>query len=134
MILRKLKELLKCPCQDQSVNELQRFLGMVNYLGKFIPNLAEHTTPLRNLLKKDVLFELQKPQVDAIEYLKIFVTSASCSKIFDSKLPALLRTDASSEGLGGFLEQHYGTVDNEKWQPAGTHCELYGTTKNVTYR
>ena len=47
---------------------------MVNYLGKFIPNLAEHTTPLRNLLKKDVSFELQKPQVDAIEYLKIFVT------------------------------------------------------------
>ena len=47
---------------------------MVNYLGKFIPNLAKHTTPLRNLLKKDVLFELQKPQVDAIEYLKIFVT------------------------------------------------------------
>ena len=30
----------------RSVNELQRFLGMVNYLGKFIPNLAEHTTPL----------------------------------------------------------------------------------------
>ena len=24
----------------RSVNELQRFLGMVNYLGKFIPNLA----------------------------------------------------------------------------------------------
>ena len=29
-----------------SVNELQRFLGMVNYLGKFFPNLAENTTPL----------------------------------------------------------------------------------------
>ena len=42
----------------RSVNELQRFLGMVNYLGKFIPNFVEHTTPLRNLLKKDVVFEL----------------------------------------------------------------------------
>ena len=29
----------------QSLTELQRFLGMVNYLGKFIPNLAEVTTP-----------------------------------------------------------------------------------------
>ena len=45
----------------RSVNELQRFLVMVNYLGKFIPNLTEHTTPLRNLLKKGVVFELQKP-------------------------------------------------------------------------
>ena len=35
-----------------SVNELQRFLGMVNYLGKLIPNLAEHNIPLHNLLKK----------------------------------------------------------------------------------
>ena len=30
----------------RSVNELQRFLGLVNYQGKFIPNLADHTTPL----------------------------------------------------------------------------------------
>ena len=102
----------------RSVNELQRFLGMVNYLGKFIPNLAEHTTPLRNLLKKDVVFELQKPQLDAIENLKTSVT-APCLKIFDSKLPTRLKTDASSVGLGAFLEQNYGTVDNEKWHPIG---------------
>ena len=37
-----------------SVNELQRFLGMVKTLGKFIPNLIEYPTPLHNLLKKDV--------------------------------------------------------------------------------
>ena len=65
-----------------SVNELHRFLGMVNYL-KFIPNLAEHTTPLHNLFKKDVAFKLQKPQLDAIENLKTLVTSAPCLKIFD---------------------------------------------------
>ena len=58
------------------MNELQIFLGMVNYLGKFIPNVAEHTTPLRNLLKKYVVFELQKPQLEAIENLKTLVTSA----------------------------------------------------------
>ena len=41
-----------------SVNELQRFLGMGNYLGKFILNLIEYTTPLRNLPKKDVAFKI----------------------------------------------------------------------------
>ena len=30
----------------QSLTELQRFFGMVNYLSKFIPNLAEVTAPL----------------------------------------------------------------------------------------
>ena len=83
---------------------------MVNYLGKFIPNVAEHTTPLRNLLKKDVVFGLQKPQLEAIENLKTLVTSAPWLEIFDTKLPTRLKTD-----LAAFLEQIYGTADNEKW-------------------
>ena len=33
--------------------ELQRFLEFVNYVGKFIPNLLQITTPLRNLLEKN---------------------------------------------------------------------------------
>ena len=41
----KTEAITKMPL-PRSVNELQTFLGMVNYLGKFIPNLAEHTTPL----------------------------------------------------------------------------------------
>ena len=100
------------------VNDLQRFLGMINYLGKCIPNLAEHATPLRNLLKKDVVFKLQKPQLDAIENLKTLVT-ARCLKIFDSNLPTRLKTDANSVGLGAFFEQNCGTVSNEKCHPIG---------------
>ena len=109
----KIEAISKMPL-PRSVSELQRSLGMVNYLGKFIASLAKHTTPLRNLLKKDVVFELQKPQLDALENLKTLVTSASCLKIFDSKLSTRLRTNPSSIGLGAFLEQNYGTVDNEK--------------------
>ena len=113
----KTEAITKMPL-PRSVNDLQRFLGMINYLGKFIPNLAEHATPLRNLLKKNVVFKLQKPQFDAIEKLKTLVT-APCLKIFDSNLPTRLKTDASSVGLGAFLEQNYGTVSNEKWHPIG---------------
>ena len=88
----------------QSLTELQRFLGMVNYLSKFIPNLAEVTAPLRVLLKKDVVFKLQKSQLDVIEKLKTLITSAPILKSFDSNLPTRLKTDASSEGLGALLE------------------------------
>ena len=35
-----------------NVLELRRFLGMANQLGKFTPNLAEMTQPLRELLSK----------------------------------------------------------------------------------
>ena len=36
--------------QPSNVSELRRFLGMVNQLGKFSPNIAEFTKPLRDLL------------------------------------------------------------------------------------
>ena len=114
----KTEAITKMPL-PRSVNDLQRFLGMNNYLGKFIPNLTKHATPLHNLLKKDVVFKLQMPQFDTTENLKTLVTSAACLKIFDSNLPILLKTDASSVGLGAFLEQNYGTITNEKWHTIG---------------
>ena len=68
---------------------------MINYLGKFIPSLAQHTAPLHNL-KKYIVFELQKSQLGAIEILKTLVTSAACLKILDSKSLTPSKTDASS--------------------------------------
>ena len=114
----KTEAITKMPL-PRSVNELERFLGMVSYLWKIIPNLAEHTTPLRNLLKKDAAFKLQKSQLNTIENSKTLVASAPCLKIFDSKLPTRLKTDARSVGLGRFIEQDYRTVTNEKWHPIG---------------
>ena len=40
----------------QNKQELQLYLGMVNYLGKFVENLSQETAPLRELLKKNVEF------------------------------------------------------------------------------
>ena len=37
--------------------ELETILGMVNYLTRFAPNLAEVTAPLRHLLRRDTEFE-----------------------------------------------------------------------------
>ena len=42
----------------KSVPELRRFLGIVNQLGKFSPNIAELTKPLRELLRKKVFFAM----------------------------------------------------------------------------
>eukprot|EP00794_Sanderia_malayensis_P014552 gene14552-16054_t len=97
--------------------DLQRFLGMINYLAKFVPNLSQITAPLRNLLKKDIQFCLQKPQFDAIAELKRLVTTSPCLKFFDPNLPTRLKPDASSQGLGALLEQNHGSEHEEKWHP-----------------
>lgn len=47
----KIKAIADMP-QLQNKQDLQRLLGMVNYLSQYIPNMSEITAPLRSLLKK----------------------------------------------------------------------------------
>ena len=102
-----------------AIPELQRFLQMVNSFGKFIPNFAEVIAPLREFLKKDVVFNLQKIQLDAIGKLKILITSAPILKNFNPNLPRRLKADASSEGLGALLEQNHALLKNLQQNPRG---------------
>ena len=47
--------------------QLQSFLGMVNYMGTFIPNLSHHTEPLRAILKKDNTFHWEEQQTRSFQ-------------------------------------------------------------------
>ena len=44
---------MKSPC---NIKELKTFMGMINYVGKFIPNISKHTKTLRTLEKKDAVW------------------------------------------------------------------------------
>ncbi|MED6113227.1 hypothetical protein PIB30_068883, partial [Stylosanthes scabra] len=46
------KELLKFPDDNLSVKQVQQFLGIVNYIRDFIPDVTRHTSQLSKLLKK----------------------------------------------------------------------------------
>ena len=48
----KIKAIKNCPAPT-TITEVQRFMGMVNQLAKFTPNLADLNAPLRQLLRKD---------------------------------------------------------------------------------
>ena len=49
----KLKAIVDAP-SPTNVTELRSFLGLLNYYGRFIPNLASLIHPLNNLLRHDV--------------------------------------------------------------------------------
>ena len=49
----KVKAILKMPTPADK-QSLQRLLGMITYLGKFLPRLSDVTEPLRRLLDRDV--------------------------------------------------------------------------------
>ena len=101
----------------QSVTELQTFLGTVNYPGKFIPNLAEIIAPHQTLLTKIVVFNLQKPQLNAIENLKTLIASGLFLKLIGPNLPLRLKIDVKNQGLEALFEQNQGLVESPKWHP-----------------
>ncbi|KAL5758340.1 hypothetical protein ACOSP7_020951 [Xanthoceras sorbifolium] len=45
-------ELLKLPDSNLSREQIQQFLGTVNYIRDFLPHVAQYTSPLSSLLKK----------------------------------------------------------------------------------
>ncbi len=85
--------------------ELHTFLGMVNYLAPFMPNLASHTLPLRELLRDNVNYQWSPSHTRAFETLKCQISTETTVAYYDRSKPVILQVDASSKGLGAVLLQ-----------------------------
>ena len=88
-----------------NVAQLQSFLGMLTYLAPFVPNLSEHTTELRKLLRKDSEFQWYHEHEIAFQKLKSLICQANSLAYYDPKQPAILQVDASQVALGAALVQ-----------------------------
>ena len=85
---------------------VQTFLGCVNYLLQFIPNLSEVTEPLRQLTQTEKFeFAWQSRQEEAFAEIKRLLTRTPTLAYFDQSRPIIIQTDASNFGLGGVLLQ-----------------------------
>ena len=97
-----------------SVSELQSFIGSVNYVRKFIPNLASLLSPLyRFILKKNVPWQWTKTEDDAFRKLKdaLCSTEVLAYVYYSPDQPLVSQTDASGLGLGAVLLQRNGNGD-----------------------
>ncbi|KAL7832506.1 hypothetical protein SRHO_G00295240 [Serrasalmus rhombeus] len=88
------------------VNSLQRFLGMVNYLGKYIPNFSEIAAPLRKLTHKETAWCWFQQHQEAFDRLKSLLSSPPVLAYYDVKEPVTLTCDASCHGLGAACMQN----------------------------
>ena len=93
--------------------QLQSFLGMVNYMGTFIPNLSHHTEPLRAMLKKDNVFHWEEQQTRSFQQVKTLIAKAKTTPLryYNRNLPVTVQADASLRGLGACLIQKHNGED-----------------------
>lgn len=77
--------------QPQDKAALMRFLGMVQYLAKFIPNLSEVSAPLRKLLEEEVAWHWESQQVQSFEKLKTLVCNTPVLKYYDINKEVTIR-------------------------------------------
>ncbi|SCV73498.1 BQ2448_7424 [Microbotryum intermedium] len=93
-----------------TVTKLRGFLGLVQYLRKFINGLAQHTKPLLDLTSKNANVRLMwgVEQERRFNAIKAIVTLLPCLKPIDhTELadPLWVMTDASNVGIGAVLLQ-----------------------------
>lgn len=56
---------------------VQRILGILNYLSKFIPNFSTDTSVIRKLIKKDTVFKWEREHENAFNVIKNKLIRAS---------------------------------------------------------
>ncbi|PIK60373.1 hypothetical protein BSL78_02671 [Apostichopus japonicus] len=102
---RKVEAILKMP-KPENVADIQRFVGMVKYLSKFLPALSDKSEPLRRLTHKDVDWTWSIEQDRALAEIKQLVTTAPVLKYFNPDSQTEGQGDASEKGLGFCLIQN----------------------------
>ena len=102
---RKVQAIVDMP-PPNDVPSLQRLLGMARYLSQYIPNESTITTPMRELLKKNVDWQWTKSHDAALQQLKKALVESPTLTFYDVTQPVTIQCDASQAGLGASLLQH----------------------------
>lgn len=102
-------DILKSFRAPSNVEELRSFLGMVTYIGRFLPDLGTVTNPLRELTRKGVSYDWTDCHEQAFQQIKMMICEISNLHFFDNNLRTRLVADASPVALGAVLLQFTNT-------------------------
>ena len=90
----------------QNMQMMRSFLGLVNYLNRFSPCLAELSEPLRQICRQNMEFELTESVHIAFSSTKEEIFKNITLPCFNPNCSTTLQTNASQKGLGAVLLQN----------------------------
>ena len=101
---KKVEAIVNLPVPTNKT-EMSSFLGMCNYLTSFVPRLSDITEPLRQLIKKSVVFTWNESYDRAFRRAKLCVANALTLRYFDPDKTITIECDASGSGISRVLLQ-----------------------------
>ena len=87
------------------IETMHSFLGLVNFLNRYTPKLAELCSPLRKLILKDSHYSPGDPEHAAFDAIKAEFKKKIILPYFDRNKETTLQTDASKKGFGAVILQ-----------------------------
>ena len=110
------KEAIKSLLPPKTLKQLRSFMGTLNHLQRFIPDLHKYTVAFRASLKAENKKSFLWGEEQTIAFQKILNLIANIPNLFhyDASKASRIKCDASHSGLGACLEQE---VEPNVWAP-----------------
>lgn len=103
-------EAIKQVPRPENKDKLRQFLGMVTYVSKFIPNLSQISYNLRQLIKKDNVYDWQEIHEKEFCHLKQILMESPVLQYYNPEQPITLSVDSSKNGMGAVILQNGGPI------------------------
>ena len=100
----RISAILNMP-DPKDIHDVKHLCGMIQYMAKFLPNLAEDLEPIRKLTRKEVVWEWSKECKEAFQVVKKKLTSAPILSYYDPDKELTIQVDSSKDGIGAALIQ-----------------------------
>ena len=130
-IERKVQTLTKFP-KPQTIEQLSRFLGMINFYRRFIPLCSEILQPLNKMLsppkssKKKLKWSVET--VSAFLKIKQKLSNATLLTFPTSNAETAIFVDESTSGCGAVLQQT--SEKSDAWKPLSFYSHSFSLTQS----
>ena len=118
----------------RNYNDVIQFLGLVQYLAQFMPNVAAYMSPLSTICANDAPFHWRPIHDKCFEMIKALAAKAPILKPIDPEKPDPIWVicDASTSGIGAYYGQG---PDWKTCRPAGFMSKKFTNAQHayVTY-